>query len=57
MLRVLGPPRASMSEEELVRDANARMEKYAAKWLAHPAVKVVVHRKDVDRERDRKIAL
>ena len=39
---------ARMSDEKLVSGAKKRMEKHARKWLRHPAVKAVVHRRDAN---------
>jgi hypothetical protein len=57
MLRVQDPPRTSMSEPAPVRDVNARMESFVTKWLARPAVRAIVHRRDADPKGIRQIAL
>jgi hypothetical protein len=57
MSRVQDLPRTTASEKELVLTANPRMDKYVAKWLAHPEVIAVVHRQEADRGRIGKMAL
>jgi hypothetical protein len=43
---VLSRPRDP--ELEPVRDVPARMESFVTKWLANPAVRTIVHRRDAD---------